>query len=355
MTPEDYEFRIRAAWQGRISGCMLGKAVELFSMRQGTDALQSYLDDVQARPLRDYIPYDAERAPSIILKGCCQKEMNVSLADDDINYSVLALMLLEAHGTQLQTEDVARAWLKHLPVGSTFTAERAAYKTLLGQGAEWFPEGAPLGFDIKVCADNPFNDWIGAQIRADLYGWVAPGRPELAARLAEADAQLSHQGEGIYGAVVIAVMGSVLASGGTIAEAMVAARRAIPSQSACRQVMDLAESLSADADGGARIRQAHSELNVVHTVNNLGLVIWALLRHSDDFSAAIGEVVTEGLDTDCNGATVGALWGLQGKPLPPHWSAPWQGRVGLSLAGQSELDLEELVQRTLNVASAIAD
>ena len=119
--------------------------------------------------------------------------------------------------------------------------------------------------------------------------------------------------------------------------------------------MDLAESLIADADGGARIRQAHSELNVVHTVNNLGLVIWALLRHSDDFSAAIGEVVTEGLDTDCNGATVGALWGLQGKPLPPHWSAPWQGRVGLSLAGQSELDLEELVQRTLNVASAIAD
>ena len=68
MIPEDYEFRIRAAWQGRISGCMLGKAVELFSMRQGTDALQSYLDDVQALPLRDYIPYDAERAPSILLK-----------------------------------------------------------------------------------------------------------------------------------------------------------------------------------------------------------------------------------------------------------------------------------------------
>lgn len=353
MIPDDCEARIRAAWQGRISGCMLGKAVELFSMRQGTDELQRYLEDVQARPLRDYIPFDAERAPEILLKGCCREEMSASLADDDINYSVLALMLLEAHGSHLQTEDVARAWLKHLPVGSTFTAERAAYKTLLSQGAEWFPEGAPLGFDIEACADNPFNDWIGAQIRADLYGWVSPGRPELAASLAETDARLSHQGEGIYGAVVIAVMGSVLASGGAMSEAMSVARAAIPQGSACREVIDLAESLRAQADGGARIRQVYADLNVVHTVNNLGLVIWALLRHSDDFSAAIGEVVTEGLDTDCNGATVGALWALQGKPLPQHWSAPWQGRVGVSLAGQTELDLEGLVQRTLKVASSL--
>ena len=353
MIPTDFEARIRGAWQGRISGCMLGKAVELFSMRQGTEALQGYLGNVNALPLRDYIPYSEAHAPEILLKACCLNEMRASLADDDINYSVLALMLLEDHGSDLQTEDVARAWLKHLPVGSTYTAERAAYKTLLTEGGEWFPEGAPLGFDILRCADNAFNDWIGAQIRADLYGWVNPGHPERAAALAKKDAQLSHQGEGIFGAVVIAVLGAVLAGGGDMAEAMTAARAAIPAHSECRKVMDLAESLSAEDNGGDRIRQQYSDLNVVHTVNNLGLVIWALLRHGDDFSAAIGEVVTEGLDTDCNGATVGALWALQGKPLPPHWSAPWQGRVGVSLAGQTEFDLETLVQRTLKVASTL--
>jgi hypothetical protein len=92
---------------------------------------------------------------------------------------------------------------------------------------------------------------------------------------------------------------------------------------------------------------------VVHTVNNLGLVVWALLSHPQDFGAAIGEVVTAGLDTDCNGATVGALWALQGKPIPSHWLQPWGGRVGVSLAGISEITLEELVERTVRVAETL--
>ena len=96
----------------------------------------------------------------------------------------------------------------HLPLGSTYTAERAAYRTLISRGREWFPEGGALGFDVRECAQNDYNDWIGAQIRADVYGWVAPGDPDLAAQLATVDAQLSHVGEGVYGAVVVAVIGA---------------------------------------------------------------------------------------------------------------------------------------------------
>lgn len=51
---------------------------------------------------------------------------------------------------------------------------------------------------------NEYNDWIGAQIRADLYGWVCPGRPALAAELARRDVSLSHRGEGLHGAAFIA-------------------------------------------------------------------------------------------------------------------------------------------------------
>ncbi|GIS20804.1 MAG: hypothetical protein CM15mP120_27200 [Pseudomonadota bacterium] len=57
--------------------------------------------------------------------------------------------------------------MKYLPVASTFTAERAAYRTLLNKAHEWFPEGRDPGFDLLDCAENEFNDWIGAQIRAD--------------------------------------------------------------------------------------------------------------------------------------------------------------------------------------------
>jgi hypothetical protein len=48
--------RIRAAWQGRISGCQLGKAVEILSVSQGATAVVEYLEKADALPLRDYIP-----------------------------------------------------------------------------------------------------------------------------------------------------------------------------------------------------------------------------------------------------------------------------------------------------------
>ena len=54
--PDNYAARIQGAWQGRVAGCMLGKAVERFSMRAGAEALQGYLRAVAALPLRDFIP-----------------------------------------------------------------------------------------------------------------------------------------------------------------------------------------------------------------------------------------------------------------------------------------------------------
>ena len=109
-----------------------------------------------------------------------------------------------------------------------------------------------------------------------------------------------------------------------------------------------------DPDGANVLRELFPDMSVVHTVNNLGLVVWALTRYPDDFDAAIGDVVAAGLDTDCNGATVGALWALQGKPIPTHWTAPWQNKVGVSLAGMALLDLDSLVDRTVKVAQSLS-
>ena len=55
-----------------------------------------------------------------------------------------------------------------------------------------------------------------------------------------------------------------------------------------------------------------------------------------------------------NGATVGSLWGLQGRPVPDAWTAPWQGRVAVTLAGVGELSLDALVERSTAVAERIA-
>ena len=353
--------RIRAAWQGRISGCMLGKAVELFSMREGPQALNDYLRATNSLPLRDYIPYNPELASKHIDKNCCAEYLTHSRPDDDINYTTLALLMLEKFGKDLTTIDVARSWMKFLPVASTYTAERAAYKTLLSNAHEWFPEGKDPGFDLALCADNDYNDWIGAQIRADVYGWVCPGNPALAVKLATADAQLSHDGDGVYGAVLVAALGSLIpefcatdsTSDKTLEQALDQALTYVPEDSECARAAHFASQLTAEPNGPELIRERYKDLSVVHTVNNLALVIWALLRHRDDFSAAIGDVVSAGLDTDCNGATVGALWALQGKSIPEQWIEPWRGRVGLSLAGYDQIDLDELVSRTIKVAKVM--
>ena len=100
--------------------------------------------------------------------------------------------------------------------------------------------------------------------------------------------------------------------------------------------------------------ERYADMSPVHTLNNLALVVWSLCAHPDDFGAAVGEVVSAGWDTDCNGATVGGLFGLRAGEIPRPWTAPWNGRVGLSLAGHDELDLDALVARTLAVADALA-
>lgn len=319
-------------------------------MLEGHSALADYLSRADALPLRDYVPY---LAGTRVQPDCCRDRLRRAEPDDDINYSVLALILLEAHGRELTTADVARAWLQLLPAGQTYTAERAAYRTLLNRAAERFPEGAEAGFDLGECAANPYNDWIGAQIRADLYGWVCPGDPALAARLASADALLSHRDDGVHGAVLVAALGAALAVEPPEA-AIETALEQIPGDSGAHTAVRLALSLAGNPDGGATIRSRYADLSPVATVNNLALVIWALYSHLNDFGAAIGDAVAAGLDTDCNGATVGGLWGLQGTAIPESWTAPWQGRVGVSLAGLHELSIEELVARTDAVASQLS-
>jgi len=349
----DLETRLRGAWEGRVSGCMLGKALEAYSMTTGHEKVTEYLDGVDALPLRDYVPL-AEDAPELLLKGCCHGQFAMSAPDDDINYSVLALEMLESHGAKLSTVDVARAWMNKLPVGMTFTAERAAYRTLLMESHEWFSMGAEPGFDLAECADNEFSDWIGAQIRADVYGWVSAGNLDLAARLVTADASLSHRGDGVYGAVIVSTWGAAIPGSPSLEAALDRALPFIPDNSGAAKAVELGRNLANSGSGPKEIQATYGELSPVHTNNNLALVVWALLSHPDDFSAAIGDVVAAGWDTDCNGATVGGLWGLQGKPVPSAWTTPWSGRVKVSLAGQDEWSIESLVERTVRVANALA-
>lgn len=346
--------RIRAAWQGRISGCLLGKPLEVLSFEQGREGLEGYLRAAGAWPLRDYVPLIEGTIVARRGKRCCRGYMSRAEPDDDIDYTLLALMLMEEHAIAFDTADVARAWLARLPAGATWTAERAAYRTLLNRMDDEFVNGADPGFDLAACSDHDMNEWIGAQIRADLYGWACPGRPALAGELAGRDAALSHRGEGVHGAVFIAALGAAIPVSADLDRALDAALDQIPHRCGAAAAVRFGRELAGDPGAIEKLHRRYRDLPPVHALNNLALVVWALRGADGDFGAAIGDTVAAGWDTDSNGATVGGLCGIAGIPIPEPWTRPWAGRVGSNLAGEAELSLDEVVGRTVAVAEAIA-
>ena len=63
------------------------------------------------------------------------------------------------------------------------------------------PRSGSIALNGKVVAEQ-----IGAQIFIDGWGLIAPGDPELASNLAGRAASVSHDGEAIYGAQVVAAL-----------------------------------------------------------------------------------------------------------------------------------------------------
>jgi ADP-ribosylglycohydrolase len=151
----------------------------------------------------------------------------------------------------------------------------------------------------------------------------------------------------------VAATGSACWNAQSLSEAVEAGVQQIPRDSGAAAAIELARQ-NLGAGGDAAIRTYYAELSPVHVLNNLALVVWALLSFQDDYAAAIGEVVAAGLDTDCNAATVGGLWGLFHGEVPERWTEPWQGEVGVSLAGHDRMQLEALVKRTAEVTERLA-
>ena len=225
MTPErpdsDLADRVLGGWLGRIAGCNLGKPVE-----QGdhwTSAhLRTYLELAGAWPLRDYIPVIDPLPAEYVFRdnwvNTTRGRVSGSDRDDDIDYPILNLHLLEQHGSDLSPAHVAQGWLTYLPYLQIYTAERVAYRNLL--------ERVPAA-EIATHR-NPYREWIGALIRGDVFGWINPGDPLAAARLAYQDASLSHVDNGIYGEMWSAALVASAFTPATVRDAFDASLAACP-------------------------------------------------------------------------------------------------------------------------------
>jgi len=117
-----------------------------------------------ALPLNDYFPLADNHPDGLVLRmdNCSRGRIQYMERDDDMDYTILGLHILEQHGADFTSHNVANTWLSRLTYYLVYTAERIAYRNLVNN--LWPPESATY--------HNPYREWIGAQIRADIWGMV---------------------------------------------------------------------------------------------------------------------------------------------------------------------------------------
>ncbi len=345
--------RLEAAWLGRAVGCLLGKPVEKLPL----DGIRALARAAGNWPLDDW--FTARGVPPRLLAAhpWNRRSAPTSLAenidgmpeDDDLNYPLLGLLLLRRHGKGFTTADVARLWLDELPAGRTFTAERIAYRNLL-QGLE--PPAT-------ATHHNPFREWIGALIRADVHGWTRPGDPVAAAAQAHRDATLTHTGNGVYAALFVAAATAEAAGGrADVHTALRAGLAVVPPGSRLAEAVRFAiRTAAAETDFDLVVDRLHARYghyHWVHAVPNTALIAAALTHADGDFTRSVCRAVSGGWDTDSNGATAGALAGLlAGSPgrIPARWTAPLGNRLSTTVAGFDGTGFDTLAQLTAQEAA----
>ena len=340
--------RLHGAWLGRCIGCLLGKPVEGWSAAD----IRRYLDSANAWPPAAYIPaVSPHPAWAPPFKPTWPESTRHGIAgmprDDDLDYSVIALLVLERTGARPTADDVADEWMRRLPINQLFTAERAAYRNLVGA----------LRPPASALVRNPYREWVGALIRADLYAYVSPGDPAAAARMAAADASVSHVGAGVSAAMWAAALISLAMVGVHPIQSVAAATAVVPAGTRLREALTMVRELHNDgADWDLlsdTLRERLGRYSWVHAIPNAAIVAASLLWGDGDFDRSIALAVSAGGDTDSTGATVGsaagALVGASG--LGSTWVEPLHDTLRTAVAGIDELRITDLAARTARLVA----
>ncbi|MFR9794337.1 ADP-ribosylglycohydrolase family protein [Streptomyces sp. MS06] len=356
-TPSRLADRVLGGWLGRIAGNMLGKPVEQGEVWTRA-RIDRYLRTAGALPLTDYLPeppaprggQDEDLAALLRpeWRQCVRGRIDGSCRDDDVDYAILGLDLLETCGFGFSTEQVGDLWLLRLPYRQTFTAERAAYRNL----------ACGLRPPLTATHDNPYQEWIGALIRADIHGWTQPGAPRGAAAQARRDAVLSHTGNGVYGAMWAAALVSSAFTAPSVRDAVEEALAVIPPgcrlARTVRRVLTLYEAHLSWEDTLTTIDGETAGQGWIHTVPNAAVITAGLLYGDGDFTRTVALTVRGGLDTDSNGATAGSVAGvLNGaEAIPDQWTRPLRDTVRSAVFGFDGVRVSELAERTLRLIGA---
>ncbi len=369
LTEDQWRDKFLGAWLGRCAGCALGKPVENAPFMHGTPGfpgwknVQRWFEGADAWPITGYTPLQSRAsADGLSLapwgRGCEREVIQFMPSDDDLRYTVLGLVMLEEKGLDFDSWDIGKLWHRLLAYAQVCTAETQSYLNF-EQVTSHMHSDKPADWEIQKdwvrTHLNPYREWIGAQIRADGWGYGAAGNPELAAELAWRDASFSHVKNGIYGEMFAAAMIAAAFVENDEERIVQIGLSEIPRN--CRlthdvqHAVEIAHRAATQLELVERIWEAFQHYDPVHTNNNAALVAAVLIFAKGDYETAITTAVLGGWDTDCNGATVGSILGakLGASALPEKWIAPLHDTLYAEVTGFHPIRISECARRTYDV------
>lgn len=341
--------RYHGAWRGRSVGCALGKPVEAkprawikeLLTAQGEWELNDYFrctgkDDWCPKSRREHIQYMEP--------------------DDDIHYTLIGLRVMEEKGADFQWNDVADCWNARLPYSAICTAETQAILNYNMRCPRFFRElhiAATPEFTRRY--NNPYREWIGAAIRADFWGYAVPGDPELAAEFAYRDACWTHTKNGIYAEMFTAAVISAAFAESDPVRLIEIGLSEIPVNCRFSEAVRLSLAWRKECPTWEafmdRLDARYAGMSSVHAINNLQIVVMALLYGNMTIDRNTALAVMGGMDTDCTGATVGSITGI----INPEsrLAERLNDTIVPQFIGENTCRMKTLAERTLAVRNAI--
>jgi ADP-ribosylglycohydrolase len=346
--PPDYSERVYAGVLGKMIGVYLGRPFEGWTYEQ----IMAELGEIS---------------------GYVHERFNVPLVvtDDDLSGTFTFLRALEDYGytPDLTPAQIGQGWLNYIIENRTIlwwggvghSTEHTAFLRLKrGIPA---PTSGSMGLNGRIIAEQ-----IGAQIFIDSWGMIAPGDPEMAADWARRAASVSHDGEAIYGAQIVAALVAQAFVEPDLSSLLKTAVSFIPANSTLyRLIADIQEWHALEPDW----RVARGKLAACygydkyggncHIVPNHGLIILSLLYGNDDLRRSLMIANTSGWDTDCNSGNVGCILGvkngLAGIETIADLREPVADRLYLSTAdgGRSITDAVQETMAVVNAGRALHD
>ncbi|MCX5495469.1 ADP-ribosylglycohydrolase family protein [Kaistia dalseonensis] len=262
----DFADRIAAAWWGQIIGAAVGTALEGYTTEKLKAAFGTI--DRYMRPPNTY--------------------------NDDITFELAFLYAFEEKGYAVTSADVADRWVSLIPFA--WSAEAVALENL--KRGVYPPVSAEDG--------NPFDEWIGAQMRGAICGMVAPGRPHEAARLAWLDGEISHTSNGILGEVFNAIIVARAFVEGDFRKIVTETVALMPAETeygaVVRFALEAAQTSNEWETAWRLCDEKYVEYNWIHAYPNAAAQVIALWFGENDFDKTLAIIGGCGHDVDCNAA-----------------------------------------------------